>query len=372
MPLSNEDSLRLNVLLANAVAIKLDEGSMCVQGLLKDGGETRFKLSPNCSNERYARSVKELLSSNTLGSPGGYPVFLKRWTRMGQTSDDARLADLLLLAEPEACVAVTSASCLTDELAERVWWAMPDAENARRMLKHQAVVQGRMGKVLADFLVEFLPFEQEPRAIIDSVALVLQPGLVSEEVRREIWARGRKKGIFRLGFLKTLPDALPQQNPPRVPDPALQALADEGNLFARQLHRLYSSNGQAYLSVCEGILHKPSNQDTVVALLETLADFLRPVRVFESRYHFMHEIEKDIHTLLEGAEHHPGLQQFLHSCGHLRDELTALLTLAHADDHVLTPIFSRTDAVGSVMRKKILPVVEPVVACLKTLQAKDG
>ncbi len=370
MALSNEDSLRLNVLLANAVAIKLDEGTMSVQGLLKDGGETRFKLTPNCSNERYARSVRELLSSNTLGSPGGYPVFLKRWTRMGQTSDDARLADLLLLAEPEACVAVTSSSCLTDELAERVWWAMPDAENARRMLRHQAVVQGRMGRVLADFLVEFLPFEQEPRAIIDSVALVLQPGLISEQTRQEIWERGRKKGVFRLGFLKTQPDQLPQQNPARDHDPVLEALAAQGNPFAAQLCGLYSSNGQAYLSVCAGILKKPSNQDTVVALLETLAGFLGAVRVFEVRYHYLQDIEKDIAALLDAPQANEALQQFLAQCGHLRDELTAMLVLAHADDHVLTPIFSRTDAVGSVMRKKIAPVVEPVMVCLKRLQGE--
>jgi len=44
-----------------------------------------------------------MLSSHVLGSPGGYPVFLQRWTRMGQTRD-TQLDKLLLLGEPEAVV----------------------------------------------------------------------------------------------------------------------------------------------------------------------------------------------------------------------------------------------------------------------------
>ena len=103
---------------------------MLVYGLSDSGQEAMITLNPNCRNDQYIRAVKEMLSSTVLGSPGGYPVFLKRWTRMGQTSD-MRLADLLKLGEPEAVVAVAGAAGLTDVLAEHAWWAMPDAENAR-------------------------------------------------------------------------------------------------------------------------------------------------------------------------------------------------------------------------------------------------
>ncbi len=116
---------------------------MTVLGL-SEKGEARVPLNPVGREDRYIRQVKELLSGHILGSPGGYPVYLKRWTRMGQMRDQS-LEQLLLLGEPEAVVGVVCAPGLTDELARRAWWAMPEAENARRMLASEAVVGGAMG-----------------------------------------------------------------------------------------------------------------------------------------------------------------------------------------------------------------------------------
>ena len=116
MELSSEDSLRLNVLLANPLqAVRIDESSMTVHAL-SDQGEASVKLNPRGRDDQYLKKVRELLSSQVLGSPGGYPVFLRRWTRMGQARDNS-LEQLLLLGEPEAVVAAVSAQGLTDELA---------------------------------------------------------------------------------------------------------------------------------------------------------------------------------------------------------------------------------------------------------------
>ncbi|MDH5778501.1 MAG: sulfur reduction protein DsrS, partial [Gammaproteobacteria bacterium] len=143
--LSNEDNLRLNVLLNQEVhSIRIDEGKMLLHGLT-DKGEAKIKLSPNCRNDAYIRRVKEMISSHVLGSPGGYPVYIKRWTRMGHARDNS-LENLLKLGEPEAVVAVVHSKGLTDELARRAWWAMASAENARRMLEKQAVAEGAMGR----------------------------------------------------------------------------------------------------------------------------------------------------------------------------------------------------------------------------------
>ena len=205
--LSSEDALRLNVLIANSEAIRIDEGGMSVYGL---NGEQEMKaaLNPTCRSDKYLTSVREMLAAAVLDSPGGYPVFLRRWTRMGQARDES-LAQLLVLGEEEAVVAAVHAVGLTDELAERAWWAMPTAENARRMLEKAAVVEGRTGPVLAEFLLEFLPFEEEQRAIIDSVRLMLQPGLISDEDKRKLWKRARNKRSYYVGFLHTVPDDLP-------------------------------------------------------------------------------------------------------------------------------------------------------------------
>ena len=114
--LSNEDNLRLNVLLNQDVqAIRIDEGKMIIYGLT-ERGEARIKLNPNVRDEKYIRSIKETISSHVLGSPGGYPIYIKRWTRMGQARDQS-LESLLKLGEPEAIVAVIHAQGLTDEIA---------------------------------------------------------------------------------------------------------------------------------------------------------------------------------------------------------------------------------------------------------------
>ena len=157
MELTAEDALRLNVMLANALqAVRIDESSMTVHAL-SDQGEASVKLNSVGRDDQYLKAVRELLSSQVLGSPGGYPVFLRRWTRMGQARDDS-LDQLLLIGEPEAIVAVVHATGLTDEIARKAWWAMPVADNARRMLEHECVLTGTMGAVLAEYLVDYLPF----------------------------------------------------------------------------------------------------------------------------------------------------------------------------------------------------------------------
>ena len=64
MQLSQEDSLRLNVLLNQALqAIRIDEGKMIVYGLT-ERGEAKIQLNPNCKDELYIRRVKEAISSH--------------------------------------------------------------------------------------------------------------------------------------------------------------------------------------------------------------------------------------------------------------------------------------------------------------------
>ncbi|MDH3971641.1 MAG: sulfur reduction protein DsrS, partial [Gammaproteobacteria bacterium] len=195
MDLTPEDALRINVLLASQIeAIRLDESRMTLFALSQKG-EAKVKLNPNCRDDSYLRKVRETLSSHVLGSPGGYPVYLKRWTRMGQARDEV-LESLLMLGEPEAVVAVVNATGITDELARRAWWASQTSDNARCMLQQAAVVNGEMGPVLADFLIEFLPFEEDASSQIKTVSLVLQSDLVAEDVRTRLWEKGRLKNSY--------------------------------------------------------------------------------------------------------------------------------------------------------------------------------
>ena len=60
MDLSNEDSLRLNVLLHQDIeAIRIDDSKMIVYGL-SPRGEAQVPLNPNCRDEQYIKKVKEV------------------------------------------------------------------------------------------------------------------------------------------------------------------------------------------------------------------------------------------------------------------------------------------------------------------------
>ena len=378
--LSSQDSLRLNVLLASKPqALRIDESRMTVYGLTPQG-EAKVTLNPNCRDEQYLKRVREMISGHVLGSPGGYPVYLRRWTRMGQARAES-LDQLLLLGEPEAVVAVVHAAGLTDEQARRAWWALPSAENARRMLLREEVLEGSMGTVLAEFLVEFLPFEEEPVSMIESVRLVLQPGLVDEAVVAGIWKKARHKTAYLVGFLMSRPDDLPEPEPPR-PDldahrPVLEELAGTGNPYAARLLKVLDSPGQTWLRVAAQVLRKPNNQDVVNLFLDTVADYFMDVRPGLDKDATLEQIAAEAEALLAGRALSdwtpPGeLAEIMAGAPGLRPELRAMLILSRLGYPVVRPVFSRTDAIGSLMRRKLEPVTAPILAELAVLQGTAG
>jgi hypothetical protein len=340
---------------------------------LTERGEAKIPLNPNCRDEQYIRNVKALLSSHSLGSPGGYPVYLKRWTRMGQARDDS-LEQLLLLGEEEAVVAVVHAQGITNEVARRAWWCMPTSDNARRMLEKQQVIEGDMGPVLAEFLIEHLPFEEDQLAMIDSVKAALQPGLISEELRQSLWSKARTKGSFYVGFLKAVPDDLPGD---ASAHPAyeelqtkLQPLIDAGNKAARQFLRVMSAAGQNYLNTVEAALKRPSNQDVVVALFMAIEEYFRDVCPgFHNR--------RDVNDIIAEAQRHCDdcldthgeLHALLQAVPAFEAHIRAMAVLSGYCEELLFPVFGQTDAIGSVMRKKIEHLTKPLKQQLAILRS---
>ena len=361
MDLSAEDNLRMNVLLSqNLQAVRIDESKMIVYALT-DRGEAKVPLNPNCKDEKYIKQIKAVLSTHVMGSPGGYPVFLNRWTRMGQARDES-LHQLLMLGEPEAVVAAVHAAGLTDELAEKAWWAMPTAENARCMLEKRAVVEGETGRKLADFLVEFLPFEEDQKAMIESVRLVLQPGLLDELEIARLWSKAKSKRSYYIGFLHTLPDDLPGEEQPHhlyeSNAVALKRLADEGNLAAKLLNRVLSGSGQNFIRTAEMVLKKPSNQDVVESLLDAIAMYFSEIRPQMFSADDMVAIRAEMESLCEDAAGDIG--EITTQAPELSEPLRAMLVLSCLGVSLLNPVFARTNAIGSVMRKNIKHITDPV------------
>ena len=373
MELAPEDSLRLNVLLAQELkAVRIDESRMTVHALTAEG-EAVVPLNPNRRDDQYLKGVRELLSSQVLGSPGGYPVFLKRWTRMGQTRDD-NLDSLLLLGEPEAVVAVVHAAGLTPEHARLAWWAMPEADNARRMLERKAIAESEVGQELARHLLDYLPFETEAKAIQDTVRLVLQPGLATDAVRQDLWQKAGRKGVYYVGFLQACPDELPESCPAH-PEwegtrQALAELHEAGNPFAALLCKALSPEGQMFLKVAELAMGKLANQDATVALFEAIGSYFAAARLAavacrDSEAAVAHA-EVCVNAPLSTA---PGLADVLAATPEQRERLTALLTLAMAGEAMLDSFFAYSDAVGPLMRRKLAPWTEPMLAQMQRLRS---
>jgi len=372
MELTSEDVLRLNVLLASKPqAIRIDESSMSVLGL-SDRGEAKVSLNPVGREEQYIRKVKELLSGHILGSPGGYPVYLQRWTRMGQMRDQS-LEQLLLLGESEAVVGVVCAPGLTDELARRAWWAMPEAENARRMLASEAVVKGGMGKVLAAYLVDYLPFETEAETMIETVRLVLQPGLLDQESRQALWKKAQRKNAYYVGFLAATPDDLFDDMPVRWDireyGARLQALAEAGNAYAASLLRVLSPQGQAFLTTSIKVLQKPSTQDVVAIMLDILANRFRDMRPEGNPDQVMDELIAEASEYCSGSGS-ADAKACAEAVQELLPELKAMRILSGMGYGVVRPVFRDTTAIGSLMRRKLEPVMGPIMEQLHILQGK--
>lgn len=313
--LSPEDQLRLNVLLAQEIrAVRIDESSLVLHALLDGGEEASLPLHPNGRADKYLRLVREALSGHALGSPGGYPVYLSRWTRHGQM-ESSNLNQLLLIGEPEAVIAVVHSPALTDQVAEYAWWAMPTIENARLMLAREAVARGHMGPILADFLVEHLAFLQEDHlTIMDTVAVLLASGTLSTAQSEAVWKRGKRQNSYYVAFLELRPDNLPLT-------PGSQAAGDD-------------AQEQTFIQACTEILSRPDTQEVVSRTLDAIGQYFAGAD--------------------QATDSPPAL---------------ARQRLARVNSGMTDAIFARSSAIGSLMRRKIEPVVSPILADLAVLQA---
>lgn len=347
--LSAEDSFRLQVLLAQDLkAIRIDEATLTLHALT-DKGEASIPLSPNCREDKYLRQVRELLSGHALGSPGGYPVFLTRWTRHGQMAG-VNLGKLLLTGEPEAVVAVVHSPGLTDELAQHAWWTLPTIENARLMLSREAVAQGPMGRVLADFLVEHLPFLQDDHlGIIDTVAVLIYSNAVTPAGLETMWKFGRRSNTHYVAFLEMAAGRLPLPLAAHIEHLAVRAaLANDiaaEHPTAVALEQALSSQGQTFLDAAADILERPETQEVVSRTLNAIGRYLSA-------------------NLDWSRDDQPRCD----ACQAINPKLDAVSRLARCNDSLVQPIFARSTAIGSLMRRKIEPVTAPLLRDIETLR----
>jgi len=390
MPLSNEDSLRLNVLMAQQVkAIRIDEGKMLLYALTSRG-EAKIVLNPNVKNERYLKLVKDFLSNKVLDVAGGFPAYISRWNRMGEARGE-KLDKLLLLGEPEAVIAVVNSRELNADMAASAWWAFQSADSARSMLANESLVNTDIGVELAKFLLEFLPFEEEPSNMLESIRLVLQPGLISEQEKYALWKKAKTKNTLYLGFLDTIPNQIPEpiaeHSDYAFLTKKLEPLLLKNNPYAVKLCELCHSSGQTFLRTAELTFKRPPNQTVYVALIESIRKYVYCAQTEGDESQIQLSLgtgntnldEKNIASIVAYAatlgdisnsnqKKSPALQDFLETAPELKNALQAIIVLSRTSQAVTIPVFSQSSAVGTLMRKKLKPVTDGIVSNLRILQ----
>jgi len=215
--------------------------------------------------------------------------------------------------------------------------------------------------------------------MMETVRLVLQPGLIADELRDKLWRSAKRKNSYYVGFMDALPDALPDTGKPRHDwqelCERLKLHLDEGNPVAAQLCRCLSECGQAFLETAEAAMNKPVNQDVVVELLKSIQSYFRSVCPNSDPGADIDTIISDAETLLHVppvCETTTAVQDVLKAVPEYRDDVKAMMTLAWIGEPLVNPIFARSDAIGSVMRKKIEPLMTPIQQQLARLCGKAG
>ena len=241
---------------------------------------------------------------------------------------------------------------------------MPTSDNARRMLEKEDVINGDMGKVLAEFLIEHLPFEEDHLAMIDSVKAALQPGLVSDELRQSLWSKARTKGSYYVGFLQATPDDLPADEVAHAAYETLQsklAAITAHNKAAQQFLRVMSAAGKNYLATIELALKRPGNQDVIVALFMAIENYFSAIS-------FKFEHHRDIEKIISEAHEYcdkcqaddQAIGELISMVPEFEQHVKAMVVLSAYCEELAFPVFGQTDAVGSVMRKKIKHLTDPI------------
>ena len=342
--LTPEDTLRLNVLISTCVAIRVDVYKLVVVGLTADKKEQTITLNPDIDSSKYIQAVQKLLVNQVLGSMGGYPSYLKRWSRMGQVSSN-NLGSLLKIGNIEAVVAVANSQNLDDKVLDLVWWCATNtdqqAEIGRFLLTRDFVVAHPVGREIANYLLEFLPFTDDTTQLIDTTNLLLQGDLISQEAKDRLWKQGQRKTAFLVGFIERMKDNLPNNS-------GTIALNDS----IKELECVSTEQGQIMLSTIAHILKKINQEHVLYRTLEVLGGCLS-------------------HPMIQPLDQIEGLQNqaqsVLEKLGLDDEKVKARLLLAGVSERLAVSTISAHSLAGSAIRKKLDNVLGPIQDALKLL-----
>lgn len=342
--LSTEDTLKLNVLIATSIAIRIDTYKLVVVGLNTQFKEQVIDLNPTGDSDAYIKEIKKLLINQVLGVMGGYPSYLKRWSRMGQVAS-SNLTSLLKLGEVEAVVAVSNATNLDKDLLKLVWWCATNTDNqaeiGRFLLTKDLCVNTEVGKNIAHYLLEFLPFTQDVEQLINTTNLILQKGLISEAEKAKLWKQGQRKTALLVGFIERMQDNLPNE-----------VGATSLDFTHQDLQITSSEQAQLLLKTTVHILKKINQETILYRTLDVLGQYLS---------HPLITCKDSINDITNQAN------VLTHNSKHEKEKLFARMLLAGVSERLVVSTISAHNLTGSAIRKKLINVLEPIQKALNAL-----
>jgi len=172
--------------------------------------------------------------------------------------------------------------------------------------------------------------------------------VLTEAQRLSIWKRGSSRNSYYVAFLELQPDTLPNPRGARADPAGVPHIA--GNPYSAMLEKALSGQGQTFLATTALVLDRPEIQEVVNHALNALAQWCAPLRQADA------------------AARGAARAAVLAAAPQLEPDCAALDALATADADSARPIFLKTTAIGSLMRRKIQPVVVPLLDGIAVLQ----
>jgi hypothetical protein len=132
--------------------------------------------------------------------------------------------------------------------------------------------------------------------------------------------------------------------------------------------RVFSDRGQCFINTAVEALKKPADQEVVESLLDAIAAYFSMVKPVNFAIDDIDSIIQQADQLCRSDEE---IRAVVEQLPQLEPAIRATIILSCLSVKLVNPIFARSDAIGTMMRKKIQPVTTPVFEQLAVLQAKS-
>ncbi|MFP5507230.1 MAG: hypothetical protein ACLGH6_13625, partial [Gammaproteobacteria bacterium] len=111
------------------------------------------------------------------------------------------------------------------------------------------------------------------------------------------------------------------------------------------------------------------NQDVVVALFEAIRAYFQDVACPGVRLQDIETIGQQADSRCRDcAAQDAQIAELLARLPELSPVLRAILVLSAVGERLVAPVFARTDAIGTVMRRKLEPITQPLLAEIAVLR----